>query len=388
MSLTLISTPEKTVNGLLSNANAGRSQLPYEFFEDDLVGKPGYKVNIQIWDSLNTTQLINLTFRFATETDGRLFIDVGQILTNLQEFGLLPSLEYVLRYQPGWEGSGEAWESTGKIQSLYAKKQIGLPGGSNLWEHLLIPEPHPPGTAKLLTKFEEPFVWRGWGRSLGALHDTNLTARTGEAIIKYFKNRADINKVLGGTIEASQNEAAGPSRIVGVTVPGSDDYYTVIRVLENAAIIFLGETIYYKNLDECPRPVMIEWRSSLGAPEQHLFSINQEVNLQASPGLAYAQTHSQDQELIIGDKTRIFSEGTQAMILVSEGLTNNQIKALAEIKTSPQVYVYLAKDGSSKVRVICRDGLATPYDTKGTRQEFRLVIEFPDSYDFFEAKQY
>ena len=642
MSLELITSPEKTINGLLSNVNAGRSQLPYLFeredypkgFTDDAGGdfarfyiagidvtsefpigtiifvhspqllynsltivtavifdngdtrlttdllylgnetggyinnittKPGYKANIKILDGYNPStgipgsELLPLTFRFAPETSGRIFVDVGQILTNLQE--ILPdnSLIYALEYWESWDGSlGAARlsnvfllaESPGhagfigvqidvnfandypigtqvhvitdnynaiglvlgldganviavnipylandgagtiegvaslaysnNIQTLYAKKQIGLQGGSNLWEYLLRtneginevadigndgtdrPQVTPvldntmffvgqlvvlnapplynnilcniyqlfsttavtldtaylgfqsgnvkisPIQAKLLTKFistppapggglaqdnQDPFIWRGWRRTVSYLIDEYYFDRILPNIGEPQLNMAstDINKIFIPGSGSNKNPSNTDPQIItrGIDVANVIiEYFPRVRVIDSGTGADYSEFIFYKILDECPKPIMIEWLSSLGAPEQHLFSINQEVNIQASEGLSYITPHSQDQENIHKDKNRIFSEERQTLLLIAESLTNNQIKALAEIKTSTQVEAYLTKDGSERIGVITRDVLASGYETASSRDEFRLVIEMPDNYDFFEAKNY
>ena len=201
----------------------------------------------------------------------------------------------------------------------------------------------------------------------------------------------DINKVqLSGQGGNSVSPNLNPGIFLS-TIPVNDDperaEFVRVRVISNTGVQ-LSNALFYKVNNPCPQPIMVQWENSLGVPEQHLFMINQEVNPQASEGLAYEIPNNQDIENVTGNKRRVFSEETQSMILLAESLTNNQIKALAEIKTSNKVEVYLDKEGSETVQVICREGLASPYDTKGTRQEFRLVIEFPDNYDFFEAKNY
>ena len=138
MSLSLVTSPDKLVNGIQSNANAGRSQLPYLLNEDDLTGKLNYKAEIRIMDSTITTQLIDLIFRFSPRDNGDIFINVGQILTNLQEFDDLVSLSYVLQFRASWrDNPEEPWSDTPVIQSLNAQRQIGLQGGSNMRDTLL-----------------------------------------------------------------------------------------------------------------------------------------------------------------------------------------------------------------------------------------------------------
>lgn len=557
MSIIVVSTPDKTINGIISNVNASKSQLPYIFnrkdyiqctiidnfgvlrivipadgvnpgienevkvgdtlyfgadqvsligryivtsifvsgavseircntaipytingtgFVNNLSFKPSYKVEVQIWDSLNTTQLIPLTFRYATEESGKLFLNIGQILTNLMELTPANSMEYILRYREGWEGSNEAWNSTSVIQAIAAKKQIGLDGGSNLWEHLLrelevyqgtgvqnngadsgfielvlnndidgnpliginvtsrftigqwvyvefshtyitdyyqvkgfryasdltrigfdipftvnsVASLYVQGIGKFLTKFKEPFVWKGWNRSIGILQDRNLSNRTGVTLVKVRQQSYTINKTVISPNFFSPGLGSG-SKIIEYKFDQNtiSNFYQGVKVFNTDFTKIFSEEILYKILEPCINPVMVSWENSLGAPEQHLFSINQEVGLEASPGLSYITPHIIDQEQIRGDKNRVFSEDRQTFLLISEGLTNNQIKALAEIKISNNIFVYLSKDGSEKIKVIARDLLGSNYETRNrANNEFKLLVEFPDNYDFFEAKLY
>ena len=139
MALSLISTPEKTVNGILSNVNAGRSQLPYEFFEDDLGFYTNYKVEIVLYNANASVQLIPQTFKYSPKPDGSLFVDISQIITEYQESIEGVSVEVLLYYRARFTGDNgnPDYIPTPVIQSIYAEKQLLDIGGSNMWEFLL-----------------------------------------------------------------------------------------------------------------------------------------------------------------------------------------------------------------------------------------------------------
>jgi hypothetical protein len=239
MSINLIASPDKLVNGLQSNVNAGRSQLPYTFQREDfgavgfvdsdggeariyledalgdvtseftigdlvyisnpvyegihtitavlynapstrltintpftttgsgtdnwvnnLTTHPNYKVDIFIADE-NSVRLTQ-DFLYSPAPDGSLFVDVSQILTEIQEDSLIASQQFILEYQEIWTDSIPAgYTSAPVVQSLYAEKQIFQTGGSNMWENLLNETP----VGKLLTKFVNPLVWKGFRRT-------------------------------------------------------------------------------------------------------------------------------------------------------------------------------------------------------------------------------
>lgn len=356
---------------------------------------------------------------------------------------------------------------TDTIQAVLAKKQQGLQGGSNLWEHLLregvansladetriisqITENVPdaisvfttsiadyttgdivyvrtfdnfynavgavggiggssmrveipykgdvlggnvgeisPSKGNLLTKFKEPLLWRGWKRTAASLIDSDYVNRTGGATVGFTVRNNDINKQPLDIASLDTGTDTTP-RVFETILPEPSPaaaYFSIFGRGLNQPVQFTKE-LFYQVLEPCPFPVMIEWLNSLGTWEQHLFSINQELNLEASPGIIYETPVSTDLEEVHGNKGRINIETTQTMLLVAQGLSNRFLEALAEIKTSETVRAWLTQDGEEFVQVVTRVELGTPYQSRDDRGEFRLVIEFPQDFNFYEAKKY
>jgi len=459
MALSLTSSPIKTVNGILSDVGAAKSQLPYEFLEDDLAGKNNYKVNIRIFDGTNTNELTDTVFKYSPKPDGTLFIDVGEILTNLQ---LANSLLYVLRYFATWEGTTQGEQSTSVVQSVLAKKQLLDRGGSNMWLNLLrtntgssteskivlldedgtnniriavdgssttyaigdiikiksgkynlvtqilfIPNVNVYRTAEPfrggetsgiivsnygnpLTKFVNGLVWLDWKRTTSYIIDTNYLTRTGFNSFRFSTTAMNINKNPISGI--NQDEDIDISqRMVQITMdnPNVDgEKYLRTWLRNNALTSQVSESAFYLIKQECDNPIMIEWRNGLGAYEQHLFILDTLFNRNVTEGVTAKKAVQQDIETVVGTEDRKPLFWFQEAILTDENLTPDVARALMEIKSSPQVRVYLTKDGSKFVGVIVNNLMASEINNNDTSIDFSLQIKFPDNFDFETAKLY
>ena len=85
MALTITSEPIRTIDGVTSNANASRSQIPFILTTTDQA-QPNFK--IQYHNSRHrggTANLIPTVFKYSPKDDGTLFLDVSQILTEYLE---------------------------------------------------------------------------------------------------------------------------------------------------------------------------------------------------------------------------------------------------------------------------------------------------------------
>jgi len=104
MALTITSEPIRTIDGVTSNANASRSQIPFILTTTEQA-QPNFKINISIRNAANTANLIPTTFKYSPKDDGTLFLDVGQILTEYLEKNGLVSVDFRLRYYQSWTGT-------------------------------------------------------------------------------------------------------------------------------------------------------------------------------------------------------------------------------------------------------------------------------------------
>ena len=75
-------------------------------------------------------------------------------------------------------------------------------------------------------------------------------------------------------------------------------------------------------------------------------------------------------------------------VCTADQLTQDDVRALHEMKTSEFVDVYLEKDGSDVIGVIITEGLSSLYDTEKGFYSFTVALEFPEDYKFFDIKNY
>ena len=382
MALNVISTPEKTVNGILSNVNAGRSQLPYRFFEDDLVGKENYKVWVVIRDGDGVNRLIDIDFLYSPRPNGEVFIDVANIITRIQRELGETSLKYVLEAGSRWEGGEVIPAPTPAIQSLLASRQLLNEGGSNLWDYLLNNT-----NSKIFTVFKNPIIWCNWLRTFGFVIDDNYQNRIDLLDLNVIQQGTDINKGLIGTptitpfpIDADLEEYVFQSEDVG-------SRFQRVFIEDNSGIQ-ISEFMYYERRTECENSIMLEWRNSLGVFEQHLFTLDTLFNRNVTEGLTGQISIEEDIEEVHRTEERIPLHWFQEAILTEENLTFDQVRALQEIKSSPLVRVFLDKAGLQTVGVVVNNLFASEDNNKDTTFDVSVQIKFPNNFDFATGKLY
>jgi len=165
-------------------------------------------------------------------------------------------------------------------------------------------------------------------------------------------------------------------------------FYTKIFMTGVDTTDIISETLYYEIRNECRNPIMLDWVAIGGGVDQHLFTISQAVELVSGEGVVVEKPISEDYATVVRTKRRFPSSAVQRITLVDEHLTNNQLTALAEMKQTSSLRVYLTKDGSEFVDAVVTDNFVTAYDTDNELYTFAVTIEFPDDYDFFAAKKY
>ena len=385
MALTLISTPEKTVNGILSNVNACRSQLPYSFFESDLALKKNYKVEIKITNTAGSIDLLGQTFRYSPKPDGNLFIDVGALLTEYQESLLEASIDYVLWYKSIWDGApAQDFLSSGVILSVYAEKQLLDEGGSNMYEYLLAPFPN---LGLELLVIRNPVLWRGFSRTISTIYDRyfldRVTVNTPEA--RWFE--ADINKILGVGIGTAPIDTTTDG-VKTTEMLIADSYYTFFDYTSGPQNLSRG--LFYENRDVsgCDNLMYLGWVNSKGGFEQWMFTYDQVVQRRVEPGLLAESAINQDIEVVDRTKKRLPDIWTQQVILTAEHLTREQLKGLAEMKQSDYLVLYLTADRVKRIFVTVSNDFTTTYNTKDSLYDYSVQIEFPNNFDFELAKEY
>lgn len=384
MAISLVSEPVKTPVSIESNANAGRSQLPYNFLSTSQL-EENYKVNIDILDEADAP-LISFTFRYAVKLDGALFVDVSQALTELHERDGSQSILYKLEFWETYTGFVGAKTKTDTIQSIYARRQILQTGGTSLYEYLA----DETTLGNVLTFFELPKCWRRWRRTVSVLIDDDLLTRTSEF------------RLLATYLDSAGNYLSDSNEEIIPTTPGVYDL-TVEEpntgVPATAAFVYcqflttVGDfpvlnPVTYKLEDSCKNPILIEWLNDLGAWEQYVFDYSQDVQLLASIGIVAEKAITQDYENVTETKIRLADDYTQSIILQSDNITTPELNALAQIKRSSSVRVLLDRNGVKFVKVIVRSTLDTTYNTKDARHTFILNIEMPNNFNVYNLIDY
>lgn len=238
---------------------------------------------------------------------------------------------------------------------------------------------------KLLTKFENPLMWRGWKRTISFLMDKNYTSRTGFSFAEIKPNGFDINRDFVTTYPSESFDST--VNINTGNVFEVDEVYSGIDIRSPSSVI-LSERIFYRLVNECRDPIMIEWINFDGAFDQHLFSISTIIEIEHDAGLVGERAITANLENAPFTKFRTVKRCTQRMVLTAEKLKLDQLLAMRDIKNSPLISVWLTKDGVERIFVIAANDFTTPYNSKNDLHDFSLTIEFPTNFQFEEGKKY
>jgi len=133
---------------------------------------------------------------------------------------------------------------------------------------------------------------------------------------------------------------------------------------------------------------MIDWISSLGGVEQHLFEGSQQIQVVSDAGIVAERPITSDIEHVTRTKQRFASTFRQRITLRAKHLTLDQLQALQEIKQTESLRVYLSKDGTHFIDGIVVTTFTTDYNNGNTLHEFVVIVELPDGFLFEEGKLY
>lgn len=245
--------------------------------------------------------------------------------------------------------------------------------------------------SKLLTKFKNPLMWRGWNRLVSSLVDSEYINRNGGNTSFLRVRNTDINKTeIGVNVNIDVSSNATPRIITYKLIePESNASYIACYAAGSPGqAILLSNDLYYKILLECPQPVMLDWINSLGGIDQHLFSINQDSVYETKQGVLAERPVTEDIENVYRTKQRFPGSNVQRMTLMAEHLTQDQLLALKEIKATHSLRLYLTKDGSLWIDVVVVDDFTTEMSSKYRLFKYAITVEFPDEFDFYEGKRY
>jgi hypothetical protein len=340
--------------------------------------RPDYNVQVIVEETASPNAQ-TVPFIYVPSQSGQLFVDLGPAITAVMEQNSVATYNYRILYRENYNGNDLAYVQDADIQAILGEQSIGQTGGSNLSKYL--PNIDPLG--KPLTFFASYDIkkWRGWAQTYSFIFDSRAVARTGTANneLRVIQISRDINSVTVAVI--GNTPYTGASTIHETAILDDPAYYVELALKDNLSLGNFIERLFYKYEDECKNPIMVTWVNSLGVSEYYLFEIAQEVLLNATEGLVYQQSRNQDISNVNRQKIRLSSDETLRIVCRAEKLTQNDIRALHELKTSEKVEVYLNKDGSKRVGVIVSEGFATNYDTDDPLNEFTVVLEFPEDYN-------
>jgi len=379
MALTITSEPIRTIDGVTSAANASRSQIPFILTTTEQAN-PNFKILITIMDTSGGF-LLTTEFKYSPKSDGTLFLDVSQILTEYLEKNGLVSVEFKLRFGQSFTGGPTPIfdTSANSYFAIYAQKQIYSSGGANLYNHILSTT----GLNTALTKWSEPRIYSNFKRTIGILYPT---AEGAILTIKYL----NINKGVISTLSS----AAIPST-TGVQNLDLQNYTTAIPLnchwISAAFTTPSGkslDTVYYKVNNDCSNPIFVEYLNSLGAYEQYIFDIKQEVQVASSTGIASSRAVNEDYAIARVTNIRVANDWVQQLICQTDNLSNTDLLAISEIKRSTSVRVLLTRDGSKFVQVVATNNLSDIYSTDNANNGYSLQLQMPNNFNVFEAINY
>ena len=380
MALSITSEPIRTINGITSTANASRSQIPFIFTTTEQA-QPNFKIEIKILDSTYPfTRLVSTIFKYSPKADGTLFLDVGPILTEYLEKNGLTFKKFRIAFGESWTGQTALFVNSTDYLAVYAQKQIYSSGGANLYNHIL----DTVGTGTALTKWSVPRIYSQWKRTIGVLVNTAVSGAT--MTVKYLTiNKDYISTVLTQAITSADSVLNLDLQNYAVSTP-SNAHWIRAEFTDSSGTIL--QPVDYKVTPSCSNPIFVEYLNSLGAYDQYIFDLKQEVQVASSTGIASSRAINQDYATANVTNIRVANDWVQQLICQTDQLSNGDLLAINEIKRSTSVRVLLTRDGSKFVQVVATNNLSDIYSTDNANNGFNLQLQMPNNFNVFEAIDY
>jgi len=345
---------------------------------------PQYRVEFQFKD-IGTNIVLKDLF-FSPKSDGTLVLDLAEsfeFLLTLSTGLRVNNIVMTPEFREVFTGSSTSFTALTDILAIRSKRQLltgsgGSVEGSNLIKFKV-----------LLPKIRK--VWQNWAAATQYIVDSGQSARVG-ATIRIKVDRLDINKAFLGNL-SSIAQAFVQAEIRGITLKTTAaltaNFLQVYFQDEPGQTIDLAAREDYEVLEECENPIMISWTNSLGGTDTYLFTFNQEVEEVANVGDIITPPILGDIALEDIAILRRNVDTSQRITCFADHVTDDEIRALHELKHSEKVEVFLDKGGQFRmIDVVIEDVFSTNYNTKSELNLFTVKIRFPDNFDFFEAKNY
>ena len=411
MALTVVSEPLES-NGNITDSDVvtGKTQVLYDFNEDDLGSKPNFRLEIEIRDATDSEVFLSGLF-YVPNSDGDLRIDLADPLnfsilekSNVTIFQRFFYLE--VRYREVYTGfTGSFIGLTpllvirdGQLQ-LNAFPSIGGGAGANYINYLLFPNKTDNG---FLTKFPQGKIPFDWINYFTVIYDSGLPGRIPGATIDYTIDRLDANKNFISEKTTFPDVYSTPTLVTGSIEYDAADRaagakYLELRIQDQAGTPNdLTKRYLFELVDECENSINVIWYNSLGGKSNFVFSYNQDVEEISEVGETIIPPLTGNigtaSEYVAQSAIQRRADNTsQRITCFADFLTADEVRALHELKNSDWVEVQVNKGQTALnafVRVIVEDTYSTEYDTRGSLNSFTVKIRFPDNFDWFEAKDY
>jgi len=231
--------------------------------------------------------------------------------------------------------------------------------------------------------------WINWRGTISLLVDLDAASRTlgTEQITQYD---LDVNKIpLVGSTSTIPFVISDPTVIqLPIEEPVHADAKYKFLYAKDSSNQPLTEYMTVEVLEECKRPIMVEWFNSLGGHDVWLFSYKHIINESPDSEISWEIPISEDYEYFEGSKRKLTLQVGSTILLTTENLTKEQVDAIKTMYSSPEIYIYLRKDGVEKIRVTVTDDWSYNYESKQSLYSLTVTLQLPKNFDILKALRY
>ena len=363
MAITLTDTPAIPREGVTVRIFASSNKLLFEFTAD--AGETSLQVQLQ--DDLSNVLGTLKTLPFAS--DSTLSVDVGFIaraqLNNDDDsdntrgsvgFGSGTSTSFVIAYRVAGTGAYTVLDTYRAIRGV---RQYGSTYGAGVVDYTaLMTGTTVDYTGKFLTLFENPVLF--WYADGTPASDADVSVFQSQLAFPLRTANFTVIQVIraiwrssDGVTTSTQSyvDAGTSSRVITLPVPEAERAYewaTVdVTVGTNNGAGNIGDiaidTITFQIQRACNNPTALKWINSLGAWECWVFEGRAPATLDTdSLGGEYG-IYQADISTATESRRYLNKSARKSVSLFADNLLLDQVKALAEIVTSPHVIMYVGE---------------------------------------------
>lgn len=368
-----------------------------------------YRVEIKIYEDTNTTLLLTETLEYVPKQSGFLEIDFKDVIIFLLRSTVVESLHWNFDFREVWvEDTSAAFASNANAQqSTYS--ELGWHNLSSYYLYFGSTLATADRDRLLSTKFNSGMdttlgtvgpdlgrgmvLIRGWNYFLSIAEDENFNSRNG-GDIQVRESTADIN---GGTkvlIAVYAVTTAVKIHTYKITNNDNAAEYLICDIEEDFTNTNCYNNYFIRVLDEPENPIMLQWLNEFGGRDQWMFSVNQQITHDISPGPEFI---NKEVELIQSDKDSYQRYGNtliQKITVFTTKVHRKQMEALRYISQSDLVYVWLSENSAAGdnwtgniIQVVIEPNTFT-FDMKDEVFDLEFTLKMPPGRNFFEEKRY